>query len=212
MAERDDGDRYHLGRQAEQDGELVAGRATGSVVSVEPRPSAWAASSRFCTAGKTEASSVCGKVSRVSPQTTTSTGARGDASHRPVVHVVEEGGGQSLLLEGPGAALPQARRHGADGGAQRGLAHDDEHEGLAVLGAGRVGGRGQDADDRVVVDVVGEERTGGPLGVHHVEEVGRHGGDGSDRDEGPPPVVGLGAAEVTRYLWRCTGPGGRCPP
>ena len=32
---------------------------TGSVVSVEPRPSAWAASKRFCTAGKTEASMAC---------------------------------------------------------------------------------------------------------------------------------------------------------
>ncbi len=55
MAQWDHGDRHDLGWQTQQAGELPPPR-TGSVVSVEPSPSVWAASSRFCTAGKTEAS------------------------------------------------------------------------------------------------------------------------------------------------------------
>ena len=55
VAERDDGHRHHLGRQA-QGVDSSSPPRTGNVVRVEPSPSAWAASSRFWTAGKTEAS------------------------------------------------------------------------------------------------------------------------------------------------------------
>ena len=81
-------------------------------------------------------------------------------------------------------------------GAQRGVAHDDEDEGLAVLRARRVGRRGQDPGDGGVVDVVGEERPGGPLGVDHVEEVRhelvsrRRGSWGGERYPGRVPTWG----------------------
>jgi len=137
----------------------------------------------------------------------------GDAAHRPPVDVAQEGRGEAFLLERPGPALPEARREPADDGAQRGVAHHDEDEGLAVLGARRVGGGREDAGDRLVVHVVGEERAGGPLGEHHLEEV---------RHAGPrPPMVastvrrrrgtGLGGVGATRYFWRSIGRG-RCPP
>ena len=113
-------------------------------------------------------------------------GRGSDAAHRPAVHVVEEGGGEALLLEGPCATLPQARRHGADGGAQRAVAHDDEDEGLAVLRAGVWVAAVKMRTTVGSSTSSGRNDRGGPLGLHHVEEVGRHGGDGSEQDAGPP--------------------------
>ena len=59
--------------------------------------------------------------------------------------------------------------------------------------------------DGGVVDVVGEEGPGGPLGVHHVEEVGHSGrwyraGPAPARADWAPP-------RRPRYLGRCPGPG-----
>ncbi len=87
---------------------------TGSVVSVEPSPSAWAAKSRFCTAGNTEASMAGAKVRRVSPQTTTRTGAAAIPPMAPRSHVAEEGGGEAVPPRLPGrrlaTAAPSTRR------------------------------------------------------------------------------------------------------
>ena len=201
VAERDHGDRHHLGRQAQRGRTSSSPPRTGSVVSVEPSPSAWAASSRFCTAGKTEASMDCGIGQPGVAADHDQHRCGGDAAHGPAVDVTQEGGGEALLLERPGAALPQARRQLADGGAQAGIADDDEHEGLAVLRARRVRGRREDARDGLVVDVVGKERPGRPLGVHHLEEVGSGratAADGTEQGSGPPrtPAAGLGAAEA----------------
>ena len=192
-------------RRARPRGASRAGRPglapprTGSVVSVEPSPSAWAASSRFCTAGKTEASIDWGRSAgcrRTRPR------APGRRRCRPWPRGRRRAGrrGRDAAPRAPGRRPATARAVSSPIVARRRVAHDDEDEGLAVLGARRVRRRGQDAGDRLVVHVVGEERPRRPLGEHHLEEVGigvGHGGRwyrAGVRDR--PTAGGLGAVRT----------------
>ena len=155
-------------------------------MSVDPRPRAWAASSRFWTAGKTEAAERRGEGQPgVAADHDQHGGGRHAAAGAPV-HLGEEGGREALRLERPGPSLPEARGNAADGGADGRVAHHNEDEGLAVLRRGGVHGRRQDFRHGGVVDIVGPEAPGGTLGQHHVEELG-HRGDGTGR---PPDWAG----------------------
>ncbi len=170
----------------------------GSVVRVDPSPSAWAARSRFWTAGKMEESRDSAKVRRVSPADDDEHGCPGASAHRTLVHIGQERGRQSALFHVPGTPFPDPGGDVADGGADVGVAHHDEHEGLAVLRRRRVRGGGQDFGHGGVVDILGSEGSGGALAEDYIEEVG-HGGDGTGRRIAVPDP-GRG-----RYLWRCTG-------
>ena len=122
----------------------------------------------------------------------------GDAAHRPAVDVTQEGGGEALLLEGPGAALPHARRQLADRGAQPGIPDDDEHEGLAVLRARRVRRRRQDARRRSRRRRRRGGRSAPPAGCAPPRRSRDRGGPRrpmvSSRGRGRPMAGGLGAA------------------
>ena len=170
-----EGDHCHghdLGRELEQLARAPSPPRTGKVVSVEPSPSACAASRRFCTAGKTEAGRDCSKVRRVSPHTTTSTGAAAmppmapwSTSRRKAGESRSSSSARAPPCHSRAVSSPMAARTAASRTTTK-----TKGWLFSALGAWVAAVRTRATV--VVVDVVGQERAGGPLGVHHLEEVG----------------------------------------
>ncbi len=156
-AERDDRDRDdRLGQPDRRRGSSSA-NAVAIVVSAEPSPSAPAASSRFCSAGKIDEGTVAGRQRAVSAATTISTGA---ALIEPVAprSTSASSAGERRPSECARPCCSQARAHElADPLPQLRVAHDDELPGLTVLRARRVRRGFEHAADQLVGDrVVGE--------------------------------------------------------
>ena len=77
------------------------------MVSVDPRPRAWAASSRFWTAGKTEAAERRGEGEPGVAADDDQHGGGRHAAPGALVHLGQEGGREAPRLERPGPSLPQ---------------------------------------------------------------------------------------------------------
>ena len=129
----------------------------------------------------------------------------GDAADGALVDLAEEGGGEALLLERPGAALPQARPSARRCAARTAASRTTtKTKGWLFSALGAWVAAVRIRADGLVVDVVGQERPGRPLGVDHVEEVG-HGTGRSRVRHGEPMVPSRWTAAPSGRIGRRRG-------
>ena len=107
VAERDDRHRTHRSRGTRRSARSSSAYPTAIVVSAVPRPSAAAASSRFCTAGKIDSAAVSGEAALGVGADDDVDGRGGDATGRAPVDVGEECGGEAVSGEVTADACPR---------------------------------------------------------------------------------------------------------